>query len=72
MRAERADFTPPDRFKQIVGMIWDGEFGWQEYFMPLVHSIEHTDHYLVANDFQSYIDAQARLLPSLAPTFCCS
>lgn len=39
-------------------MISDGEFGWQEYFMPVVHSIEHTDHYLVANDFESYIDAQ--------------
>jgi hypothetical protein len=63
LRAERGLFEPPEGFKQAVRMIAEGEFGWQEYFMPLVHSIEHTDHYLVANDFESYIEAQVCCLP---------
>jgi hypothetical protein len=42
-------------------MIKTGHFGWQEYFAPLMETIEGTDHYLVANDFQAYIDIQVTL-----------
>jgi glycogen phosphorylase len=61
LRRERANFAPPERFLEVLAMVSDGHFGWQEYFSPLVHSLERNDHYLVANDFQSYIDMQVRV-----------
>lgn len=60
LRAARASFEPPPRFTEVVDLIKTGHFGWQDYFAPLMDTLETTDHYLVANDFQGYIDIQAR------------
>lgn len=35
-----------------------GDFGWEDYFGPVVDAISNTDYYLVANDFTSYLDTQ--------------
>eukprot|EP00892_Ulva_mutabilis_P012207 jgi/Ulvmu1/9359/UM050_0111.1 len=61
LRANRAKFEPPPRFTEVVGLIKSGHFGWQDYFAPLMDTLETTDHYLVANDFQSYIDIQDKI-----------
>ncbi len=39
-------------------MIRSGHFGWADYFGPICDAITGTDHYLHANDFVSYLDAQ--------------
>lgn len=65
LRAARASFEPPPRFTEVVDLIKTGHFGWQDYFAPLMDTLEGTDHYLVANDFQGYIDIQA--CPSTYP-----
>lgn len=45
--------------KAVFDAIQKGIFGTPELFEPLIHSIaEGGDHYLVSDDFQSYIDAQ--------------
>eukprot|EP00798_Chlamydomonas_sp_ICE-L_P020335 gene20335-27097_t len=61
LRAARADFTPPARFTEVVNMISAGQFGWEDYFKPLVDSITGPDFYLVANDFESYINMQDKV-----------
>lgn len=74
LRAARATFVPPPRFTEVVDLIKTGHFGWQDYFAPLMDTLETTDHYLVANDFQGYIDIQARrhaLARCRCPTLCC-
>ena len=49
------------RFEHVVGLVRQGEFGWEDYFAPLMDSVTgKADYYLVANDFASYIDAQVR------------
>ena len=60
LRANRSSFEPPPRFNEVLDLIKTGHFGWQDYFAPLVDTLETTDHYLVANDFQGYIDIQVR------------
>jgi Carbohydrate phosphorylase len=55
------------RFTKIMKQIEGGDFGDKEYFKPLVDSINDmsvgNDWFLVANDFASYLDAQARARP---------
>ena len=42
-----------------MGLIKQGEFGWDDFFQPMVESITTgADFYLLANDFPSYIEAQ--------------
>jgi hypothetical protein len=65
LRSERQNFEPDPRFKQVVEAIRSGTFGWQDFFAPILESVEGTDHYLVANDFPSYLAIQ--VCPSLSP-----
>ena len=40
-------------------MIRTGTFGWEDYFEPLIGSVTgERDYYLLANDFNSYLEAQ--------------
>eukprot|EP00475_Leptophrys_vorax_P027910 TRINITY_DN3994_c0_g3_i1.p1 TRINITY_DN3994_c0_g3~~TRINITY_DN3994_c0_g3_i1.p1 ORF type:complete len:762 (-),score=82.95 TRINITY_DN3994_c0_g3_i1:198-2459(-) len=64
LRRERPGYHPDGRFINAVEMIRDGQFGWNDYFAPLVQSLDGStggDFYLLANDFASYLDAQARV-----------
>merc|ERR1712224_360256 len=62
LRAERKSFRPDPRFEEVCQMIRCGTFGWPDYFMPLIDGItgEMGDHYLLANDFPGYIEAQEK------------
>eukprot|EP00899_Mesostigma_viride_P029454 jgi/Mesvir1/9694/Mv12172-RA.1 len=63
LRAERRNYRPDNRFREVVNMIRNGYFGWQDYLAPVVEAIDGFggDFYLLANDFPSYLDAQARV-----------
>ncbi|GJP78075.1 hypothetical protein CLOP_g8406 [Closterium sp. NIES-67] len=63
LREERRTFTPCRNFTRVVGMIRSGYFGWTEFFAPLVDSIDGpgNDYYLLANDFPTYLQAQAAI-----------
>lgn len=63
LRAERRGFTPAKEFNRVVSMIRSGYFGWAEFLAPLVESLEGAggDYYLLANDFPSYLEAQAAI-----------
>ena len=59
----RQDYDP--RWVEAFKMISDGVFGDTEYFEDLVASVNDipargNDWFLLANDFASYMDAQAR------------
>jgi hypothetical protein len=42
-------------------MIRSGQFGWEDYFAPIMDAITvGGDYYLVANDFIPYIEMQVR------------
>jgi starch phosphorylase len=53
------------RFDELMADIEGGMFGDKEYFKPLVDSISNmkvgNDWFLVANDFASYLEAQAEV-----------
>jgi len=61
LRKGRATFRPDPRFDAVVKMIRTGYFGWEDYFSPICDAITTSDYYLVANDFVSYIEAQAKV-----------
>ncbi|CAI5523472.1 unnamed protein product, partial [Closterium sp. Naga37s-1] len=63
LREERRTFTPCRNFTRVVGMIRSGYFGWTEFFAPLMDSIDGpgNDYYLLANDFPTYLQAQAAI-----------
>jgi len=62
LQAERAGFHPSSRFRAVLDAVSSGRFGWADYFRPLVETVTGgRDHYLVANDFESYLEAQARV-----------
>ncbi len=45
----------------MLSLIRSDTFGWADFFEPLVNSISSGgDFYLLANDFVSYLEAQAR------------
>lgn len=55
---------PDAQFEHVVSLIRKGVFGWADFFEPLVDSVTTgADYYLLANDFPSYIAAQARFPP---------
>ena len=58
------------RFEHVLSLIRSDTFGWADFFEPLVNSISSGgDFYLLANDFVSYLEAQARAratVPGLA------
>ena len=50
------------RYTRVTDLIRNGEFGWDDFFEPMVTSITSgSDYYLLANDFPSYIEAQVPL-----------
>ena len=53
-------FTQLDpEFTASVDVIRSGMFGYEDFFSDVLDSITHgSDYYLLANDFQSYIQAQ--------------
>ena len=60
---KRSDVQLDPRYERVTSLIRNGEFGWEDYFAPMVDSITHgSDYYLLANDFPSYIDAQVPIL----------
>jgi starch phosphorylase len=65
LRKERKNFKTDPRFDEIMADIAGGMFGDKEYFKPLVDSISNmkvgNDWFLVANDFASYLEAQAEV-----------
>lgn len=61
LRRERGNMKLDPRFERVVGMIRSGEFGWEDYFAPLVDSITFSDYYLLAVDFASYLETQAKV-----------
>jgi len=64
LRATRKDFQPDPRFVKVLQSIKDGDFGWEDYFLPLVESVMGDvggDFYLLANDFPLYLEAQAKV-----------
>lgn len=71
LRADRRTFAPDARFHEVVRLIRGGTFGWQDFFAPLMDTLEGTDHYLVANDFPAYLDIQACILAAYNAPLCC-
>ncbi|KAG6546468.1 hypothetical protein Mapa_012017 [Marchantia paleacea] len=61
LRAERRDFQPPRLFTRVIGMLRNGVFGHQEHMHVLCDTLEGQggDFYLLGNDFQEYLAAQA-------------
>ena len=50
-------------FSATVDLIRSGIFGYEDFFSDVLDSITHgPDYYLLANDFQSYIQAQVMLI----------
>lgn len=50
-------------FTATVDVIKSGMFGYEDFFSDVLDSITHgSDYYLLANDFQSYIQAQVMIL----------
>ena len=48
------------RYDHVLSLIRSDTFGWADFFEPLVNSISvGGDFYLLANDFVSYLEAQA-------------
>eukprot|EP01025_Chloroclados_australasicus_P047355 TRINITY_DN52908_c0_g1_i1.p3 TRINITY_DN52908_c0_g1~~TRINITY_DN52908_c0_g1_i1.p3 ORF type:complete len:153 (-),score=25.12 TRINITY_DN52908_c0_g1_i1:223-681(-) len=64
LRANRPKLVVDPRFEEVLDTIRNGMFGWSDFFMPLVNSIEGKaggDFYLVANDFMDYIQTQDKV-----------
>jgi starch phosphorylase len=62
LRNEREYFNVPEGFYKIVDQIRSGYFGWEDFFHPVCDAVcGGADYYLLANDFESYIDAQRRV-----------
>ena len=59
LRRERASHKPDGRFNAVCASIRSGAFGFADFFAPLMDSIQTGDYYLLAPDFNSYLDAQA-------------
>ena len=50
-------------FSATVDLIRSGIFGYEDFFSDVLDSITRgPDYYLLANDFQSYIQAQVMLI----------
>jgi starch phosphorylase len=62
LRREREHFNVPEGFYKIVDQIRSGAFGWADFFHPVCDAVcGGADYYLLANDFESYLDAQRRV-----------
>ncbi|KAJ4830575.1 hypothetical protein Tsubulata_017031 [Turnera subulata] len=57
---ESSPLKVPLQFARVVRMVGDGYFGFQDYFASLCDKVEGgNDFYLLASDFESYLEAQA-------------
>ena len=62
LRREREYFNVPEGFYKIVDQIRGGAFGWSDFFHPVCDAVcGGADYYLLANDFDSYLEAQRRV-----------
>jgi len=62
LRDVRATFKPPASFTAVVTQIRNGAFGWDAFFAPLMDAVTGAaDYYLLANDFEDYLRAQAEV-----------
>ena len=62
LRREREHFNVPEGFYKIVDQIRSGAFGWADFSHPVCDAVcGGADYYLLANDFESYLDAQRRV-----------
>jgi starch phosphorylase len=62
LRQERPKLELDPRYERVTDLIRSGEFGWDDFFEPMVSSITSgSDYYLLANDFPSYIQAQEKI-----------
>ena len=59
--AGRASWTVDPRFFAVCARIRGGDFGWPDYFAPIVDGITGADYYLLGLDFASYLEAQERV-----------
>ena len=59
LRNEREYFDVPASFNKIIDQVRGGEFGWSEFFNPVMDAVcGGSDYYLLANDFEDYLRAQ--------------
>ena len=62
LREGREYLQVDPQFQHAINLISSGHFGWADYFNPLVESVTGgRDYYLLANDFNSYLQAQERV-----------
>lgn len=62
LRQERKTLKTDPRFNHVVQMIRSGQFGWEDYFTPVLDAITSGgDYYLVANDFPAYLETQEKV-----------
>merc|ERR1711959_689492 len=62
LREGREYLQVDPQFQHAINLISSGHFGWADYFNPLVESVTRgRDYYLLANDFNSYLQAQERV-----------
>merc|ERR1711903_18251 len=62
LREGREYLQVDPQFLHAINLISSGHFGWADYFNPLVESVTGgRDYYLLANDFNSYLQAQERV-----------
>ena len=59
LRRERDYFEVPSSFSGIIDQVRGGEFGWADFFNPVMDAVcGSSDYYLLANDFEDYLRAQ--------------
>ena len=59
LRREREYFNVPESFNNIINQVRGGEFGWSDFFGPVMDAVcGSRDYYLLANDFEDYLRAQ--------------
>ena len=62
LREQREYLQVDPQFQHAINLIKNGHFGWADYFQPLIDSVTGgSDYYLLANDFNSYLQAQERV-----------
>mmetsp|Transcript_46458 Transcript_46458/g.149039 ORF Transcript_46458/g.149039 Transcript_46458/m.149039 type:complete len:133 (-) Transcript_46458:154-552(-) len=64
LRASRATYEPIEEYTKVLNMIRSGTFGWPDFFAPICDNVSGgsfgNDYYLLANDFETYLEEQAK------------
>ncbi|KAK3285146.1 Acid phosphatase pho1 [Cymbomonas tetramitiformis] len=72
LRAARQTSSVDPRFHAALKMLRDGEFGWADFFEPIIKAVEGTtpgsDFYLLGPDYASYLEAQQRVTDTYVQT----